>query len=110
MNETATLPAHPLPNLDLTAKSDAASKATARLNRVRKDHLPGMSPGADWTAVKFLALDEVCDRHVQWVLNRCGGNREAAAQFLGIGRTTLYRYLKKLAVKKRDSATSGQEA
>jgi DNA-binding NtrC family response regulator len=33
------------------------------------------------------------------MLNRCGGNREATAQFLGIGRTSLYRYLKKLDYK-----------
>lgn len=29
----------------------------------------------------------------------CGGNRSAAAQYLGIGRKTLYRYMEKLGIK-----------
>jgi hypothetical protein len=65
-----------------------------------------MSPSADWTAVKVLTLDEMCDRYIQWMLNRCGGNCTAAAEFLGIGRTSLYRHLKKLDGEKRDSAAS----
>ena len=44
----------------------------------------------------MLTLDEVCESYIRWMLNRCGGNRETTALFLGIGRTTLYRYLKKL--------------
>ena len=110
MNKTTALPAHPLPNSNLTAKSDTPSTTAASPNRLRQDHPRRMSPTADWTAIKVLTLDEMCERYIRWMLNRCGGNREAAAQFLGIGRTTLYRHLKKLAVKNRDSATSGQEA
>jgi DNA-binding NtrC family response regulator len=60
------------------------------------------------TTVEVLTLDELCHRHIRWVLNRCGGNRVAAAQLLGIGRTTLYRYLKNADYENRDKATSPQ--
>jgi len=33
--------------------------------------------------------------HIQRVLEMCQGNRLRAAQILGIGRTSLYRYLKR---------------
>src|SRR2546425_6662820 len=48
--------------------------------------------GDDW---KPLALDEVRKLHIQRVLEMCQGNRLRAAQILGIGRTSLYRYLKR---------------
>jgi transcriptional regulator with PAS, ATPase and Fis domain len=39
-------------------------------------------------------MDEVRKQHIQRVLAMCKGNRLRAAQVLGIGRTSLYRYLK----------------
>jgi DNA-binding NtrC family response regulator len=42
-----------------------------------------------------LSLDEVRRIHIQRVLEMCQGNRLRAAQILGIGRTSLYRYLKR---------------
>jgi DNA-binding NtrC family response regulator len=61
------------------------------------DHLqrPGAraaSPGEVWQP---LSLDEVRRVHIQRVLEMCQGNRLRAAQVLGIGRTSLYRYLKR---------------
>jgi DNA-binding NtrC family response regulator len=44
---------------------------------------------------KPLSLDEVRKLHIQRVLEMCQGNRLRAAQILGIGRTSLYRYLKR---------------
>jgi DNA-binding NtrC family response regulator len=46
----------------------------------------------DW---RPLSLEEVRKVHIQRVLDMCHGNRLRAAQFLGIGRTSLYRYLKR---------------
>ena len=46
------------------------------------------------TALESLSLDEVCNAHIRRVLALCRGNRLRAAQILGIGRTSLYRYLK----------------
>jgi ActR/RegA family two-component response regulator len=43
---------------------------------------------------KPLSLDDVRKMHIQRVLEMCQGNRLRAAQILGIGRTSLYRYLK----------------
>jgi transcriptional regulator with PAS, ATPase and Fis domain len=42
-----------------------------------------------------LLLDEIRRVHIARVLDLCQGNRLRAAQALGIGRTSLYRYLKR---------------
>lgn len=42
-----------------------------------------------------LPLDEVRRVHIKRVLEMCGGNRVRASQILGIGRTSLYRFLKR---------------
>jgi len=42
-----------------------------------------------------LPLDEVRRMHIQRVLDLCKGNRVRTAQVLGIGRTSLYRFLKR---------------
>lgn len=42
-----------------------------------------------------LSLDEVRKVHIQKALYMCNGNRLRAAQILGIGHTSLYRYLKR---------------
>ena len=66
--------------------------------------------GAEW---RPLSLDEVRKMHIQRVLAMCMGNRLRAAQVLGIGRTSLYRYLKRdqlelgLQVKLRGAAAAG---
>lgn len=49
-------------------------------------------PAQDW---RPLPLDEVRSVHIQRVLEMCNGNRVRAAQALGIGRTSLYRFLKR---------------
>ncbi len=51
--------------------------------------------GDEW---RPLSLEEVRKVHIQKVLELCQGNRLRAAQILGIGRTSLYRYLKRDAV------------
>jgi transcriptional regulator of acetoin/glycerol metabolism len=68
---------------------------------------PHSREGEDW---KPLSLDEVRKAHIQRVLEMCQGNRLKAAQILGIGRTSLYRYLKRDGydtprVKSRGAAT-----
>jgi DNA-binding NtrC family response regulator len=53
---------------------------------------PRTAEGNEW---RPLSLDEVRKVHIQRVLGMCQGNRLRAAQILGIGRTSLYRYLKR---------------
>jgi len=53
---------------------------------------PRTPQGDPW---RPLALDEIRKLHIQRVLDLCQGNRLRAAQVLGIGRTSLYRYLKR---------------
>ena len=48
--------------------------------------------GDEW---RPLSLEEVRKMHIQRVLEMCQGNRLRAAQILGVGRTSLYRYLKR---------------
>jgi transcriptional regulator with PAS, ATPase and Fis domain len=45
-----------------------------------------------------LRLSEVRGTHIQRVLEMCKGNRVRAAQVLDIGRTSLYRFLKRGAL------------
>ena len=60
------------------------------------EHLQRPSPrsleGDEW---KPLSLEDVRKLHIRRVLELCQGNRLRAAQILGIGRTSLYRYLKR---------------
>jgi DNA-binding NtrC family response regulator len=69
----------------------------------------GAYGGPEW---RPLSLEEVSKVHIQKVLQMCLGNRLRAAQVLGIGRTSLYRYLKRdqaeaLALEKRRGASAG---
>ncbi len=66
----------------------------------------GMSGKEDW---RPLSLDEVCAQHIQRVLEVCKGNRLRAAQILGIGRTSLYRYLKRDAAEHKTGAHEYQK-
>ncbi len=59
--------------------------------------------GENW---RPLPLDEVRKIHIQRVLELCKGNRVRAAQTLGIGRTSLYRFLKH-SEKKAAAAKEG---
>jgi len=61
----------------------------------------------DW---KPLSLEEVRKVHMQRVLEMCQGNRLRTAQFLGIGRTSLYRYLKRDGLDTRKEKTGGAAA
>lgn len=51
-----------------------------------------------------LPLEEVRKQHIRRVLEACEGNRVRAAQMLGIGRTSLYRFLKRSEKKPASSA------
>src|SRR6201993_1387121 len=53
---------------------------------------PRLAGDEEW---RPLSLDDVRKIHIQKVLQMCNGNRLRAAQILGIGRTSLYRYLKR---------------
>jgi DNA-binding NtrC family response regulator len=46
-----------------------------------------------------LPIEEVRRLHIHRVLEMCEGNRVRAAQVLGIGRTSLYRFLKRAGIK-----------
>jgi two-component system response regulator HydG len=57
-----------------------------------------------------LSLDEVGKMHIQRLLDMCQGNRLRAAQILGIGRISLYRYLKRDGPEAEAAAKSGATA
>jgi two-component system response regulator HydG len=67
-------------------------------------HAPPAGSGDDW---RPLSLEEVRKIHIQRVLDMCQGNRLRAAHVLGIGRTSLYRYLKRDGVAERKGARAG---
>jgi DNA-binding NtrC family response regulator len=53
-----------------------------------------LAAGESWQP---LALEEMIRTHVQRVLATCNGNQVRASEILGIGRTSLYRHLKRAA-------------
>jgi DNA-binding NtrC family response regulator len=63
--------------------------------------------GDEW---RPLSLEEVRKVHIQRVLDMCQGNRLRAAQILGIGRTSLYRYLKRDGQEGETPSKSGARA
>ena len=67
-------------------------------------HRGPRAPGDEW---RPLSLEEVRKAHIHRVLDMCQGNRLRAAQVLGIGRTSLYRYLKQDAQEKTPAAKFG---
>jgi len=68
------------------------------------ENLQKPSAGRNGDAWRPVPLEEVRRQHIRRVLDACEGNRVRAAQMLGIGRTSLYRFLKRAEKK---SATSG---
>jgi transcriptional regulator with PAS, ATPase and Fis domain len=56
---------------------------------------PAAQTGRAGDAWRPLPLEEVRRQHIRRVLEACEGNRVRAAQMLGIGRTSLYRFLKR---------------
>jgi two-component system response regulator HydG len=81
--------------IDVDDLPDQLQKPTAR---------PG-APGEVW---RPLPLNEVRRIHIHRVLEMCHGNRVRTAQLLGIGRTSLYRYLKRANKSaKSQEATAG---
>jgi DNA-binding NtrC family response regulator len=52
----------------------------------------GVAAGQAWSP---MPLEQVRRLHIERVLENCRGNRVRAAQVLGIGRTSLYRFLKR---------------
>ncbi len=59
---------------------------------LQKPQRHGAMPEDNW---RPLPLDEVRRLHIRRVLEMCNGNRVRASQVLGIGRTSLYRFLKR---------------
>ena len=59
--------------------------------RLRKLQNSAITLNGDW---RPMPLNELRSMHIQRVLETCNGNRVRAARMLGIGRTSLYRFLK----------------
>ena len=83
-----------------TARPEIPSNTLGRPNGLPQDHIRGTPSSA--SEVKLLTLDEMCDWYIRCVLIQCEGNKEATARVLGIGRTSLYRYLKKLKCEEEE--------
>ncbi len=66
---------------------------------------PRNADGGEW---RPLSLDEMRKVHIHRILDMCQGNRLRAAQVLGIGRTSLYRYLKEDSEEKPKAAKFGE--
>jgi DNA-binding NtrC family response regulator len=76
----------------ITATSDFIDVADLPERLQRSGRRALASTAEPW---RPLPLDEVRSIHIQRVLEMCKGNRVRAAQMLGIGRTSLYRFLKR---------------
>jgi DNA-binding NtrC family response regulator len=67
---------------------------------------PMLAVGRAGDAWRPVALDEVRRHHIERVLDMCEGNRVRASQILGIGRTSLYRFLKRMQGTHKAGATA----
>jgi len=74
----------------ITATADVIDVEDLPESLRRTEISPRMETG--W---RPLTLEEVRCEHIERVLESCQGNRLRAAQTLGIGRTSLYRFLKR---------------
>lgn len=74
---------------------------TIELSHLPEELQPGGAPPLDSPAPGSapVRLDEVERSHVLRVLDRCGGSLHEAARLLGIGRTTLWRKLRRWGVE-----------
>lgn len=79
----------------ITASTDFVDVGDLPAN-LQQPQRANSSPDGDWRPGP---LDEVRSVHIQRVLDSCNGNRVRASQVLGIGRTSLYRFLKRSARK-----------
>ncbi|MFZ3215594.1 MAG: sigma-54 dependent transcriptional regulator [Candidatus Acidiferrales bacterium] len=75
----------------ITANSDFIDVGDLPEN-LQRSRLHAAPTNGGWSP---LPLDEVRSVHIQRVLEMCHGNRVRTAQVLGIGRTSLYRFLKR---------------
>jgi DNA-binding NtrC family response regulator len=75
----------------ITASADFID-VTDLPNHLQKPHRRPAIQEENW---RPLPLEEVRKIHIQRVLEMCNGNRVRASQVLGIGRTSLYRFLKR---------------
>ena len=71
---------------------------------LRKPQRNGSKVVGDWQP---LPLDDIRRMHIQRVLENCHGNRVRAARMLGIGRTSLYRFLKRASSREPEPAPVG---
>src|SRR5271154_6248190 len=76
----------------ITANSDFIDVGDLPEHLQRSRRHSSSSAATVWSP---LPLDEVRSVHIQRVLEMCNGNRVRTAQVLGIGRTSLYRFLKR---------------
>jgi two-component system response regulator AtoC len=66
---------------------------------------PASRAGHPEDAWRPLPLEEIRRQHIRRVLDACEGNRVRAAHMLGIGRTSLYRFLKRSEKKPASAST-----
>jgi transcriptional regulator with PAS, ATPase and Fis domain len=74
---------------------------------IQKPRRNGSAPEGNW---RPLPLDEVRRVHIERVLEMCNSNRVRAAQVLGIGRTSLYRFLSEKAIMRPPPRVARSEA
>ena len=76
----------------ITTTSDFIDLADLPEHLQRRSTRWRSAEGEDWSP---LSLEDMRKRHIQRVLEMCQGNRLRAARALGIGRTSLYRHLRR---------------
>src|ERR1700721_4115800 len=75
--------------------SDKPSNTTDIPYCLRQDIAHRSSSSADWNSVKLPTLAEANDMYIRFVLDHCGGNRDATARLLGIGHAALGQHLRR---------------
>ncbi|MGO9642135.1 MAG: sigma-54-dependent transcriptional regulator [Candidatus Acidiferrales bacterium] len=104
---------HPWPGNVRELENVISSAALTAVNEfIDVDDLPEnlqkplLTTGRAGDAWRPVPLEEVRRQHIERVLDMCEGNRVRASQILGIGRTSLYRFLKRMQGAQKPGANA----
>ncbi len=94
---------HISPAHRILAETDEYNALAVEANHI-KQHLPRLNVNRDGPEFRFevspiVSLRDLQSKYIRWSLDFFGGNKQATAKALGLGRQTLYNKLKAMGIE-----------